>query len=120
MCNHAEVRSLLVQQGGSKDMIPLALDVVSALARIGITQPMHSLVGVHVMWAGLHFYCWIHNLRDWRTFESLMALLNLGSLNKSIRKRILKNGNCIQAIENYMFEEHQLTRCDGENDKVRI
>ena len=53
-------------------------------------------------------------------FESLMALLNLGSLNKSIRKRILKDGNCIQAIENYMFEEHQLTRCDGENDKVRI
>jgi hypothetical protein len=40
-------------------------------------------------------------------FESLMALVNLASLNESTRKRILKDSNCIQAI---MFEEHELIR----------
>ena len=72
-------------------------------------------------------------------FESLMALVNLASLNESTRKRILKDSTCIQAIENFMFEEHELIRraavlcwtnlcvsdvqvkrCEEENDKVRI
>ena len=46
VCKHAELRGLVVQQGGSKALIPLALDgtdkgtrcAASALARIGITQ----------------------------------------------------------------------------------
>ena len=34
-----------------------------------------------------------------------MALVYLGgSLNESIRKRIMKDGNCMQAIQNYMFD----------------
>ena len=43
-------------------------------------------------------------------FEALMALGNLASLNESVRSRILKDGNTIQAIENYMFEEHEMIR----------
>ena len=43
-------------------------------------------------------------------FEALMALGNLASLNESVRARILKDGNTIQAIENYMFEEHEMIR----------
>jgi hypothetical protein len=35
---------------------------------------------------------------------------NLASLNESTRKRILKDGNCVQAIENFMFEDHELIR----------
>ena len=112
----------MVQQGGSKGMIPLALDVVSALARIGITQdPAIAFPGWWSCDVGRPSFLLLDpQFEGLEDFESLMALLNLGSLNKSIRKRILKDGNCIQAIENYMFEEHQLTRCDGENDKVRI
>ena len=37
-------------------------------------------------------------------FEALMALGNLASLNESVRARIIKDGNTIQAIENYMFD----------------
>ena len=43
-------------------------------------------------------------------FEALMALGNLASLNESVRSRILKDGNTIRAIENYMFEEHEMIR----------
>ena len=43
-------------------------------------------------------------------FEALMALGNLASLNESTRKRILKEPNTIQQIENYMFEDHELIR----------
>ena len=39
-----------------------------------------------------------------------MALGNLASLNESVRSRILKDGNTIQDIENYMFEEHEMIR----------
>ena len=39
-----------------------------------------------------------------------MALGNLASLNESVRSRILKDGNTIRAIENYMFEEHEMIR----------
>ena len=46
VCKHAELRGLVVQQGGSKALIPLALEgtdkgtrcAASALSRIGITQ----------------------------------------------------------------------------------
>ena len=39
-----------------------------------------------------------------------MALGNLASLNESVRARIIKDGNTIQMIENYMFEEHEMIR----------
>jgi len=148
VCKHAELRGLVVQQGGSKALIPLALDgtdkgtrcAASALARIGITQdPAIAFPGqracdvVRPISLLLDPEC-----EGLENFESLMALGNLASLNESTRKRILKDGNCIQAIENFMFEDHELIRraavqcwtnlcvsdvqvkrCEGENDKVK-
>ena len=80
VCKHAELRRLVVQQGGSKALIPLALDGTdkgtrcAALARIGITQD-----------PAIAFLCCLFwSVKDWRTFE------NLASLNESTRKRILK------------------------------
>ena len=147
VCKHAELRGLVVQQGGSRALIPLALDgtdkgtrcAASALARIGITQdPAIAFPGqracdvVRPISLLLDPEC-----EGLENFESLMALGNLASLNESTRKRILKDGNCIQAIENFMFEDHELIRraavqcwtnlcvsdeqvkrCEGENDKV--
>merc|ERR1712106_286927 len=148
VCKHAELRGLVVQQGGSKALIPLALDgtdkgtrcAASALARVGITQdPAIAFPGqracdvVRPISLLLDPEC-----EGLENFESLMALGNLASLNESTRKRILKDGNCIQAIENFMFEDHELIRraavqcwtnlcvsdlqgkrCEGENDKVK-
>eukprot|EP00090_Calanus_glacialis_P004732 TRINITY_DN13559_c0_g1_i1.p1 TRINITY_DN13559_c0_g1~~TRINITY_DN13559_c0_g1_i1.p1 ORF type:complete len:1002 (-),score=408.50 TRINITY_DN13559_c0_g1_i1:92-3097(-) len=148
VCKHVELRGLVVQQGGSKALIPMALEgtdkgtrcAASALARIGITQdPAIAFPGqrscdvVRPISLLLDPEC-----EGLENFESLMALGNLASLNESTRKRILKDGNCIQAIENFMFEEHELIRraavqcwtnlcvsdvqvkrCEGENDKVK-
>merc|ERR1712013_641790 len=120
ICKHAELRGLVVQQGGSKALIPLALEgtdkgrIVSAqaLARIGITQdPSIAFPGqrscdvVRPIALLLDTEC-----EGLENFEALMALGNLASLNESVRSRILKDGNTIQAIENYMFEEHEMIR----------
>lgn len=67
-----------------------------------------------------------------------MALGNLATLNESTRSRIMKESEFINAIENYMFEEHSMIRraavqcwtnlccsplmmkrCEGKNDKVK-
>merc|ERR1719283_578199 len=67
-----------------------------------------------------------------------MALGNIASLNETTRKRMITEPNCVCAIENYMFEEHELIRraavqcwtnlcvselqvkrCEGDNDKVK-
>merc|ERR550519_3238724 len=148
ICKHAELRGLVVQQGGSKALIPLALEgtdkgrvvAAQALSRIGITQdPSIAFPGqrscdvVRPIALLLDSEC-----EALENFEALMALGNLASLNVSVRARIIKDGNTIQAIENYMFEEHemirraavqcwtnlcvselQVKRCEGDNDKVK-
>merc|ERR1719168_291727 len=111
-----------------------------ALSRIGITQdpsiafpgnrscdivrPLCNLLNIE--------YSGIEN------FEALMALGNLAGMNEPTRKRILKESDFVTAIENYMFEDHQLIRraavqafcnlcispiqvkrCEGKNDKVK-
>ena len=147
ICAHAEMRGLVVQQGGSRALVPLALEgtdkgrvvAAQALARIGITQdPSIAFPGQRscdvVRPIALLLAAECEALEN---FEALMALGNLASLNEACRKRILQDGNTIQAIENYMFEEHELIRraavqcwtnlcvselqvkrCEGDNDKV--
>jgi hypothetical protein len=91
----------VVQQGGSKALIPLALDVFSTLARIGITQDQAIAFPGDV--ARPFFLLLDPQCEGLEDFESLMALVNLGgSLNESIRKRIMKDGNFMQAKENYL------------------
>merc|ERR1719295_1465452 len=139
ICKHAELRGLVVQQGGSKALIPLALEgtdkgrvvAAQALSRIGITQdPSIAFPGQRS--------CDVVRPIALLLDPECDGLENLASLNESTRKRILKDGNCIQAIENYMFEDHELirraavqcwtnlcvsqvqvTRCEGDNDKVK-
>ena len=147
-CKHPELRGHVVQQGGSKALIPLALEgtdkgrihAAQGLARIGITQdPAIAFPGqrscdvVRPIALLLDTEC-----EALENFEALMALGNLASQNESTRKRILKDGNVIQYIENYMFEDHELirraavqcwtnlcvsemqvVRCEGNNDKVK-
>jgi hypothetical protein len=67
-------------------MIPLVLDVVSALVRIGITQDTAiAFTGWWLFDVGRHFLLLLdpqcEGLED---FESLMAFGKLGSLNESI------------------------------------
>merc|ERR1719430_61009 len=139
---------LVVQQGGSRALVPLALEgtdkgkvvAAQALARIGITQdPSIAFPGqrscdvVRPISLLLDSEC-----ESLENFEALMALGNLASLNESTRKRIVKDLHIIQMIENYMFEDHilirraavqcwtnlcvselQVERCEGNNDKVK-
>ena len=147
-CQHQELRGLVVQQGGSKALIPLTQSgtdkgkrcAASALARIGITQdPAIAFPGgrssdvIRPVSLLLDTEC-----DALENFEALMALGNLASLNETTRKRMLQEPNCVCAIENYMFEEHELIRraavqcwtnlclsplqvrrCEGSNDKIK-
>jgi len=100
ICKFAELRGLVVQQGGSKILCQMAVDgtekgmrhAAQALSRIGITQdpsiafpgnrscdivrPLCNLLNIE--------YSGIEN------FEALMALGNLAGMNEPTRKRILK------------------------------
>merc|ERR1719394_2286368 len=148
LCKDANLRGIVVQQGGSKALIPLTQSgtdkgkrcAASALARIGITQdPAIAFPGgrstdvIRPVSLLLDTEC-----DALENFEALMALGNLASLNESTRKRMLIEQNCICTIENYMFEEHELIRraavqcwtnlcmsplqvkrCEGDNDKVK-
>jgi len=148
ICKFPELRGEVVQQGGSKALVGMALDgtekgmrhAAQALSRIGITQdPKLAFPGnracdiVRPICALLNVeYSGIEN------FEALMALGNLATVGDSVRTRILKEGDFVAAIENYMFEEHalirraavqcftnlctssiQVKRCEGKNDKVK-
>ena len=148
LCKDANLRGIVVQQGGSKALIPLTQSgtdkgkrcAASALARIGITQdPAIAFPGgrstdvIRPVSLLLDTEC-----DALENFEALMALGNLASLNESTRKRMLIEQNCICTIENYMFEEHELIRraavqcwtnlcmsplqvkrCEGDNDKIK-
>ena len=138
----------MVQQGGSKALIPLTQSgtdkgrrcAASALARIGITQdPAIAFPGgraadvIRPITLLLDTEC-----EALENFESLMALGNLASLNETTRKRMLNDPDCVCTVENYMFEEHELIRraavqcwtnlclsplqvkrCEGNNDKIK-
>jgi len=148
ICQQPDLRGLVVQQGGSRALVPLALTgtemgkraAAQCLARIGITQdPNIAFPGARACdvvrpIAGLL----AHDCTALENFESLMALGNLATVSESVRSRILKNGEFVGAIENYMFEDHLLlrrasvqcftnlcqspehvARCEGNNDKVK-
>ena len=114
-----EHRGIVVQQGGGKTLIPLAIAgtavgrdlAAQAIAKIGITtnptlafpgqrclevvRPLIMLLGPDK--AGL------------QQFEALMALTNLAQVSDDIRRRIIKERG-ISAIETFMFDEHEMLR----------
>ncbi|KAL5014688.1 hypothetical protein ScPMuIL_008958 [Solemya velum] len=143
-----ELRGLIVQQGGAKALISLALKNTEhgkclagqALAKIAITmnpevafpgQRMYEVVRplIHL----LHI-----DMTGLQNFEALMALTNLASMSEQVRKRIVSERG-LPCIEHWMFEEHELikraaTECmcnmvisedvrklfEGENDRVKL
>lgn len=119
ICSQQEVRGMIVQQGGTKALLPLALDgtdkgkkqASQALARLGITiNPEVAFPGQRIMEVVRPFVNLLNpECSALENFESLMALCNLAGVNDSVRKRILKEGG-FQKIEAYMYEDHDMLR----------
>ncbi|XP_049879215.1 protein unc-45 homolog B [Pectinophora gossypiella] len=115
ICSIQELRGIVVQQGGAKVLIPMALEgttngkkqAAQALARIGITinpevafPGQRNLEVVRPLIALLHPEC-----TALENFEALMALCNLAGMNETTRNRILKEGGLLK-IEQYLYEDH--------------
>lgn len=119
LSSQQEVRGIIVQQGGAKALLPLALDgtdkgkkqASQALARLGITiNPEVAFPGQRIMEVVRPFINLLNaECSALENFEALMALCNLAGINDSIRKRILKEGG-FQKIEIYMYEDHEMLK----------
>lgn len=119
ICSQQEVRGIIVQQGGAKALLPLALNgtdkgkkqASQALARLGITiNPEVAFPGQRIMEVVRPFINLLNpECSALENFESLMALCNLAGVNDSVRKRILTEGG-FQKIESYMYEEHDMLK----------
>ena len=119
-CQHQDLRGLVVQQGGSKALIPIALDstekgeraAAQALARIGITQdPAIAFPGQRSCDVVRPIAKLLkEEAKSIENFEALMALGNLANVNETVRGRMLKDSDCVMSIENYMFQDHQMLR----------
>ncbi|XP_039492698.1 protein unc-45 homolog B isoform X2 [Drosophila santomea] len=148
VCGLKELRGKVVQEGGVKALLRMALEgtekgkrhATQALARIGITiNPEVSFSGQR----SLDVIRPLLNLLEQdctalENFESLMALTNLASMNESVRQRIIKEQG-VSKIEYYLMEDHlYLTRAaaqclcnlvmsedvikmfEGNNDRVKF
>ncbi|XP_023167483.2 protein unc-45 homolog B [Drosophila hydei] len=148
VCGLQELRGKVVQDGGVKALLRMALEgtekgkrhASQALARIGIT------INPEVAFSGQRSLDVIRPLLNLlaqdctalENFESLMALTNLASMNESVRQRIIKEQG-VSKIEFYLMEDHlYLTRAaaqclcnlimsedvvkmfEGENDRVKF
>lgn len=119
LCSEQELRGIVVQQGGSKALLPLSLEgtakgkrqAAQALSRIGITinpevafPGQRNLEVIRPLVAQLHPDC-----TALENFESLMALCNLASMNETVRQRILREEGLVR-IEIYLMQEHEMLR----------
>ena len=111
-------RGAVIQQGGAKCLIPLALEntdggkliAAQALAKIGITcDPKLAFPGQRALEVVRPLVQLLKSERGLQQFEGLMALTNLASLSDDVRSRICKEG-ALPLIETLMFEEHELIR----------
>lgn len=111
-------RGAVIQQGGAKCLVPLALDntdkgkliAAQALAKIGITcDPKLAFPGQRALEVVRPLVQLLNAEHGLQQFEGLMALTNLGSMNDDVRRRICKEG-ALPLMESLMFEEHELIR----------
>ncbi|XP_070530497.1 protein unc-45 homolog B-like isoform X2 [Cardiocondyla obscurior] len=119
ICSQQEVRGIIVQQGATKALLPLALEgtdkgkkqASQALARLGITiNPEVAFPGQRIMEVVRPFINLLSpECSALENFESLLALCNLAGVSDSVRRRILKEGG-FQKIEAYMYEDHDMLR----------
>ncbi|CAL4178392.1 unnamed protein product [Meganyctiphanes norvegica] len=119
MVSMAEHRGLVVQQGGTKALLGLAMDgtkkgklqASQALARIAITiNPEQAFPGqraYEVVRPLLKLLAL--DVEGLMNFEGLMGLTNLAGMSESVRQRIIKEKG-IGEIEHYMFEYHEMIR----------
>lgn len=148
ICAESTVRGIVVQQGGAKVLLPLALKgtdrgkrcAAQALSRIGITiNPEQAFPGQRCLEVIRPLLNQLHcDFTALENFEALMALCNLASVNDSIRTRIL-NEKGMSRIEAFLMEDHVLltrasaqTICnmvmseeyikahEGDNDRVKF
>ena len=148
ICAESSVRGIVVQQGGAKVLLPLALKgtdrgkrcAAQALSRIGITiNPEQAFPGQRCLEVIRPLLNQLHaDFAALENFEALMALCNLASVNDSIRTRIL-NEKGMSRIEAFLMEDHVLltraaaqTICnmvmseeyikmhEGDNDRVKF
>ncbi|XP_049797929.1 protein unc-45 homolog B [Schistocerca nitens] len=148
LCGETELRGIVVQQGGAKALLPLALEgsergkrqASQALARIGISiDPKVAFPGQRVLEVIRPLISLLHmECSALENFEALLALCNLAQVAENVRARIVKEGG-IQKIEHYMYEDHTMLRraatqvmtnmvsspdvvkmFEGENDRVKF
>lgn len=117
ICAESAVRGIVVQQGGAKVLLPLALKgtekgrrcAAQALSRIGITiNPEQAFPGQRCLEVIRPLLNQLHaDYTALENFEALMALCNLASVNDSIRTRII-NEKGMSRIEAFLMEDHVL------------
>ncbi|KRT81742.1 Anaphase-promoting complex subunit 3 protein [Oryctes borbonicus] len=115
ICSDQELRGIVVQQGGVKVLIKMALNgtdkgkrhAAQALSRIAITinpevafPGQRALEVIRPLLALLHPDC-----TGLENFEALMGLCNIAQMNESARLRILKEEGFAK-IEHYIYEDH--------------
>lgn len=148
ICAEQCVRGIVVQQGGAKVLLPLALKgnekgkrhAAQALSRLGITiNPEQAFPGQRTLEVVRPLLNQLHaDYTALENFEALMALCNLAQVNDAIRNRIIKEKG-MSRIESFLMEDHVLlTRAaaqvicnmvlsddyvkmhEGDNDRVKF
>lgn len=119
ICEHQELRGHVVQQGGAKVLLKLALEntpngkmiAAQALARLGITiNPEVAFPGQRALEVVRPLLSLLHpDCSALQGFEALMALTNLATVSESVRTRMIKDGG-ITTIENYCYEDHVMLK----------
>ena len=106
-----ELWGQVVQQGGSRALIPQALEGTDKGRIHAVQGPAIAFPG-QKSWDGVRPTARLLDTEReaLESFEALMGLGNLASQNSSLRRRVCKDANVIQYIENYKFEDHELTR----------
>ncbi|CRL02026.1 CLUMA_CG015103, isoform A [Clunio marinus] len=117
ICAEQSVRGKVVQQGGAKVLIPLALKgnemgrrhAAQALSRLGITiNPEQAFPGQRTLEVVRPLLNQLNaEYTALENFEALMAICNLASVNESIRSRLIKEQGMTR-IEAFLMEDHML------------
>lgn len=115
ICQEQSTRGRVVQQGGAKVLLQLALKgtekgkrcATQALARIGITiNPEQAFPGQRSLEVIRPLLNLLHpDCTALENFEALMALCNLASMNESVRCRIMKEQG-MSRVEQFLMEDH--------------
>lgn len=117
ICSEISVRGKIVQQGGARVLIPLALkgtekgkrNAGQALSRLGITiNPEQAFPGQRSLEVVRPLLNQLHpDFSALENFEALLALCNLAQMNDSVRNRIMKEKG-MSRVEMFLMEDHML------------